>query len=232
MSDSGLTRELLLSGELPRLIAEQNPEIRVLSDAERRASLDAVLAGRREVGQGVWVFAYGSLIWNPLFHHVERRRAHVPGWRRSFCLKVKMGRGTPENPGLMLGLAADRPGGPGCTGVAFRIAEDQVEPELDLLWRREMVAAGYIPRWVALEDRAGARFAHAIAFTINPEGPSYCGDLPEAEVVERLATARGRLGSAAEYLLRTHAGLAELGIVDPFVERLAQKVDARLNPVA
>lgn len=232
MSEGGLTRELLLSGDLPRMIAESNPEMRVLSDEERAASLAAVLANRPGVGQGVWVFAYGSLIWNPLFHYVERRRAHVSGWRRSFCLKVKLGRGTPENPGLMLGLAADRPGGPGCTGVAFRIAESLLDAELDLLWRREMVAAGYIPRWVALQDDSGTCFGHAIAFTINPEGPSYCGDLPQDEVVERLATARGRLGSAAEYLLRTHAGLAELGIVDPFVEELAQKVDARLNPVA
>jgi cation transport protein ChaC len=230
--EGGLTRALLLSGDLPAMIAAAHPEVQVLSDAERLASLEAMLASRPEHGDGLWVFAYGSLIWNPLLHYTARRMARVLGWRRSFCLSTKAGRGTPENPGLMLGLALDPPGGPGCTGVVFRIAEEALAVELDILWRREMVASGYIPRWVALEDETGAPMGAAIAFTINPAGPSYCGDLPEGEVVERLATASGGLGTAAEYLFRTHQGLAEMGIIDPFVEGLAQKVDARLKHIA
>ena len=74
--------------------------------------------------------------------------------------------------------------GGGCTGVAFRIEEDLIAPELDLLWRREMVARGYIPRWVPLHSPAGALIGHGIAFTIDPEGPGYC-DLEEAVVVRR-----------------------------------------------
>jgi cation transport protein ChaC len=228
----GLTRELLLSGDLPAMIAATNPEMRVLSDTERNASLEAMLASRPERGEGLWVFAYGSLIWNPLIHFTDRRLAHVAGWRRSFCLSVKSGRGTPDAPGLMLGLAEDLPEGLGCSGVVFRIPEAAVALELDVLWRREMIAAGYTPRWLAIEDAEGARFGHAIAFTINCDGPGYCGDLPEAEVVARLATAQGRLGSAAEYLFRTHQGLAEMGVVDPFVARLAQLVDRRMKTIA
>lgn len=217
-----LTREFLLSGVLPGLMAQLNPGIKVLSDAERAASLGAMLDVRPEQGQGVWVFAYGSLIWNPMIEYGARRMARVPGWRRAFCLKVRSGRGSPENPGLMLGLM---PGG-ACTGVAFHIDEALVEQELDLIWRREMVAEGYIPRWVPLLDETGAAYAHGIAFTINPRGPSYCGDLPLDEQIERIATAAGGLGTAAEYLLRTRDGLREMGIEDAFVEDLSRHVEA------
>ena len=147
-----LTRERLLSGELAANIKRMQPDIHVLTDAERADSLAAILESRPadacpRDSADVLVFAYGSLIWNPAIHVAERIAAHVPGWRRSYCLQVKMGRGTPENPGLMLGLAA----GDGCTGVALRVAADQVAAELDILWRREMVASGDIPRWVSIE---------------------------------------------------------------------------------
>ncbi len=217
-----LTREFLLSGVLPGLMAKLNPGIKVLTDEQRQASLRALLDIRPERGRGVWVFAYGSLIWNPMIEYAARRMAVVPGWRRAFCLKVRSGRGSPDNPGLMLGLM---PGG-ACTGVAFLVAEELVEPELDLIWRREMVAEGYIPRWVPLLDEAGVAYGHGIAFTINPGGPSYCGDLPLDEQVQRLATAAGGLGSAAEYLLRTRDGLREMGIEDEFVEELSRLVEA------
>jgi cation transport protein ChaC len=229
MSQHLLNREFLLSGGLAEAIRKWSPEVRVLSDEERNASLHAMLAERPDsVGQGVWVFAYGSLIWNPMVEFVAREVAHTPDWHRSFCLATKGGRGTPDNPGLMLGL---REGG-GCTGVAFRIEERLVGAELDLLWRREMVARGYIPRWVPLHDRAGRVIGHGIAFTIDPEGPGYCGDLGEEVVVRRLATARGQMGTAAEYLYNTRDGLRELGIHCPFVERIAARVDAEMAAIA
>lgn len=219
-----LTRELLMTGELPALVARANPEARLLSTAERAASLRAVLGSRPERGDGVWVFAYGSLIWNPVIHITDRCIARVMGWQRSFCLSTKAGRGTPENPGIMLGL---RPGGD-CVGAVLRVAEAGLEHELDLLWRREMIADGYIPRWVTVEGASGQSLGHAIAFTINPAGSAYC-DLPEAEVVRRLVTARGGLGTAHEYLFRTRDGLGGLGISDPLLDRLAERVTAELN---
>ena len=231
MSQFYLNREFLLSGRLGEEIRRNNPDMKVLSDAERSASLHATLAARpapgpEEADQGVWVFAYGSLIWNPMVHYVDRRAAHTPDWHRAFCLAAKGGRGTPENPGLMLGL---RPGS-GCTGVAFRIAEDLVEPELELLWRREMVARGYIPRWVPLAAPDGRAMGHGIAFTSDPEGPSYC-EFDDPEVARRIATARGRMGTAAEYLYRTRDGLRELDIHCAFVERIATLVDAEMASI-
>ena len=99
--------------------------------------------------QDVWVFGYGSLMWNPAFHHVELRPARLHGWHRSFCLWNTFGRGSPEKPGLMLAL---QPGG-ACAGVALRIAADAVPSELGVLWNREMLTGAYLPRWVGSPAR-------------------------------------------------------------------------------
>ncbi len=219
-----LTREMLLDGGLADIIARRTPGIRVLTDAERRASLHATLAERAEHGDGIWLFAYGSLLWNPTIHVGERRLAEVRGWHRAFCLGTKAGRGTHENPGLLLGLRA----GGTCRGAVLRVAEEGLERELDVLWRREMVTAGYVPRWLEVRDASGAVFGHALAFTIGPECHGYEGDLSEPDMVRRLATAAGELGSSAEYLFRTWHGLRNLGIEDPLIERLVAQVHAML----
>ena len=221
----GLTRDYLLSGGLSDHIRRNNPETRVLTDAERRDSLDAMLATRSEHGDGVWVFAYGSLIWNPAMHITGQRIAVAHGWHRDFCLATKGGRGTPENPGMLLGL---RPGG-SCVGAVLRIEEAAVEQELDILWRREMVADGYIPQWVEITSLEGEALGHAIAFTINPIGPSYCGDLAREMLVQRIATARGPLGTAAEYLFNTRDGLRALGIKDPLLEQIGAEVESLIS---
>ncbi len=221
MERVGLTREYLLSGGLSEYIRRNNPDVHVLTDAERRASLDAILAGRGEHGSGVWVFAYGSLIWNPAMHIVGRQIAVADGWHRDFCLATKGGRGTPDNPGMLLGL---RPGG-SCVGAVLRLAEEAVEQELDILWRREMVADGYIPRWVKVASPDGTPLGHAIAFTINPVGPSYCGELARDVLVRRIATASGPLGTAADYLFNTRDGLRVMGIRDELLEGLGAEVE-------
>ena len=99
-----LTRDTILDGSLHAAVREVlGPDVPFMSDDERRAQIDDMLARAPAPGR-VWVFAFGSLIWNPAFHHVERRVARVHGWHRQFCLWVKAGRGTPEQPGLMLSL--------------------------------------------------------------------------------------------------------------------------------
>lgn len=220
-----ITREMLRENGLDHLFEQPIPGITVLTEAERAASLAGLLARRTERGGGAWVFGYGSLIWNPAIHFAERRFAHVHGWHRSFCLSALAGRGTPEAPGLLLGL--DRGGA--CAGAAFRIEEASLEEELSILWRREMVAGSYRPRWLRVRDERGAPYAHAIAFTIRREGSTYAGRLSEAEMVRRLATARGLLGTSAEYLLQTRDGLRSLGIADRRIERLARAVEAALQ---
>lgn len=224
----GLTREYLQSGGLGEFIRRANPDVRLLTDTERAESLAAVLADRPDGGEGVWVFAYGSLIWNPAMHIVERQLARADGWHRAFCLATKGGRGTADNPGMLLGLQQ----GGDCIGAVLRVAEDAMAQEFDILWRREMVADGYIPRWVSFETIGDSTTppisGHAIAFTINPVGSSFCGPLPEDELVRRIATARGELGTASDYLFNTRDGLRALGITDSLLERLGEQI-ARLQ---
>ena len=170
------------------------------------------------------------------YHHALGQFRHIDGWHRAFCLSVCAGRGSPDNPGLVLALDA----GGACTGVAYRIAEGILRDELDLLWRREMVSGAYTPHWVDLVDPcAGGCFGRGIAFTIDPCAEQYAGGLAEDEVVRRLATASGALGSAADYLFRTCEGLRAHGIPDPELEHLASAVtgeiayvDAGFNTIA
>lgn len=223
-----ITRDMLREGGIERLIGDGVPGLRVLTEAERAASLAGLMAARPAGGRGLWVFAYGSLIWNPAMHFAERRFARVHGWHRSFCLSTAAGRGTPEVPGLVLGL--DRGGA--CAGAAFRIEDEMAGEELAILWRREMLSGSYKPRWLAVRDDRGEAFGHAIAFTIRREGAWYAGGLDEDEVIRRLARATGPLGSSAEYLFHTRDGLRLLGIRDRRIERLAAEVEkARGEPV-
>jgi cation transport protein ChaC len=214
-----LSRELLSSGAFAALIAGDAPTQRLLSDGERQESLASMLAARPS--GDVWIFAYGSLIWNPVVHSVEQKPARIEGWRRSFCLTTVSGRGSPENPGLVLGLDE----GGTCEGVALRLAEETLTHELELLWRREMVAWAYVPRWIDLFDGTGARFGSGIAFTMDPLAGAYAGGLSEEATVQRLATAGGSIGTSADYLFRTRDGLRALGIRDELLEALARDVE-------
>ena len=215
-----LSRVFLQQGGIAALIAREAPTQRLLTDAERAQSLHDTLAARPD--GDAWVFGYGSLVWNPTIHSVERRVARVTGWHRAFCLSVQAGRGTSANPGLVLGLDC----GGECTGVAYRLDEALLHAELELLWRREMVSGSYVPCWLDAFDGDGNRFGSVLAFTMNTGCEQYAGHLSGQDVIQRLATATGALGSAADYLFRTCAGLRLCGIVDPELERLSADVSA------
>jgi cation transport protein ChaC len=215
-----LTRAFIEAGGIAALVAQEAPHLQCWSEAERAASLLCVMQARPP--GDVWLFGYGSLIWNPTIETTERRVARIEGWHRAFCLSTQAGRGSLDNPGLVLGL---EPGG-SCVGVALRIAEDSAAAELTLLWRREMLTGAYVPHWLDLLDEQGACFGTGLAFTVNPAGEHYAGDLPEAEVIRRLATAAGSLGSSADYLFRTCDGLRLCGVEDAELERLAAVVRA------
>jgi glutathione-specific gamma-glutamylcyclotransferase len=212
-----LTRETIRSGSIRRLVAALDPSLRLLSEAEVRASLAAMLAAP-EAPRAVWVFAYGSLMWNPAFHFVERRVGLVHGFHRRFCLWTHLGRGSPDAPGLMLAL---EPGG-SCRGVVYRIAADAVQSELEIIWLREMLARSYVPRWMPVRTREGT--VRAVAFTINRLDERYAGRLPEARVAATIAAASGNLGRCSEYLFNTVAHLEALGIHDRPLTRLRDRV--------
>jgi len=219
-----LTRADLECRRLQQMIAQSGLDIPVLSEIELQASIDKTLQ-RHPVGSDVWLFAYGSLIWNPAFRYVDRHIGTIYGWHRRFCVWAPLGRGTPENPGLVLGLER----GGSCRGVVYRIAAADLSSELLLLWRREMVVGSYIPRWVRVQD--GDRTVRAIAFTSNPQHPSYTGKLPLSTVVRHLATARGAIGSAADYLTQTVEGLHSEGIRDHHLFHLCQQISRIEDPL-
>lgn len=218
-SETPLTRETILAGQVSAMIRAADPSLHVLSEAELARSRAAALSDHG--GGDLWVFAYGSLIWNPAFHFAERRRGHLFGYHRRFCLRTHLGRGTPDNPGLMLALVA----GGSCTGVAYRIAAASVDQETRILWRREMVVGSYLPRWAVVEG-AGER-RRALTFVMNKTHRMYAGRLTHAEVVRTLASAQGFLGRGCDYLYETVAVLADYGIHDRALASIAHEVRAR-----
>jgi cation transport protein ChaC len=222
-----LTREDLENGRMRRLWSECTTGPRPLSDAELEASIAQVLAGASP-GTDIWVFAYGSLIWNPLFHFAERRRATLRGFHRRFCLWSTMGRGSPERPGLVLGLD----NGGACCGLAYRLPAAKALGELKLLWQREMVVGSYSPRWARVEtapgagDRACVEELRALAFVVNHRHPNYAGRLAFESVARALASAHGHLGTSADYLFHTVEALDAHGLRDAHLERLRERVRA------
>jgi len=190
-----------------------------LDDIQLSESLTATLAAKPK-GAGWWVFAYGSLLWNPLFPFAEARPVVLRGLHRRFCLYSLASRGTPDAPGLVLGL--DRGGA--CTGVAYRLPAPLAMDELHLLWRREMVVGSYRPKWVGVT--AGDRRIIALAFTVKHDHPQYTGKLPIDEQARVIANAAGAFGSSLDYLERTRVALVTHGIVDPYLEALAARVAA------
>ncbi len=204
-----------------RAIYEEVVADRALSEEQLSTSLSATLA-QKPKGAGWWVFAYGSLLWNPVFPVAEMRPATLRGLHRRFCLWSLASRGTPQAPGLVLGL--DRGGM--CRGVALRLPAPLALDELHLLWRREMVVGSYHPRWFNVTDREGKRL-HAIAFSVNRSHPQYAGKLSLEEQVEVLSTACGAFGSSSDYLERTRVALIAHGLNDPYLDMLATRIAQR-----
>jgi glutathione-specific gamma-glutamylcyclotransferase len=149
---------------------------------------------------------------------VERRIGRIRGYHRRFCLRADVGRGSPERPGLFLGL--DRGGQ--CSGVVYRIAAAHAPHELMLLWRREMITSAYVARWVRAETEEEP--VRAIAMVINHANSRYAGSWPEAETIKAIATAQGHLGRCSDYLFNTFDHLTEMGIRDRMLERLVAAV--------
>ena len=200
-------------------LAELGPA-HALSDVQLSESLTATLAAKPK-GAGWWVFAYGSLLWNPIFPVAEMRPGTLAGLHRRFCLWSLASRGTRDCPGLVLGL--DRGGA--CCGVVLRLPAMLALDELHLLWRREMVVGSYRPTWVKV--RTDGRDIVALTFVVRRDHPQYARGLSLEEQVGVLNKASGAFGSSLDYLERTRVALVAHGIVDPYLESLAARIAAR-----
>lgn len=196
------------------------------SPEQRSASLAATLAGRPDQGP-IWLFGYGSLIWNPAFEFEESTPATLTGWHRDFCLRLMAGRATAQYPGRMLALTT----GGETTGLAFRLLDNGLEDELALVWKREMITGCYLPTWcpVVLDD---GRQVNALVFIMDPKHPLYDDDSRAEKIAPLIATASGPLGSNAQYLFSLEQAMQERGIQDEGVAELARKVREHLTQPA
>ena len=199
--------------------------MRLLSEEEIAAHLDQTLSTQGGSDQGIWLFAYGSLLWKPACPTLESRPALVRGWHRSFCFRTARFRGTPERPGLMMAL--DRGGQ--CRGMVFRLPADEAEAVLHALFRRGSLVVKpptNEPRWMDARTVEGP--VRALGFAVNRGGRGSAGRLPPGEAADLVAGAAGHWGSCAEYLRETVAHLEELGIRDRNLWRLRALVAERV----
>lgn len=199
-----------------------------LPDADVERSRCEVLADVAAGQQDLWVFAYGSLMWNPGFHFDEVRRASLPGFARRFALSTSIGRGTPDCPGLVLTLqphhaSQNTRNAAVCEGLVFRIPAVWVDAESRMLWRREMITGAYCPTLMPLHTPQGP-LASALVLTANTGHRHYRGDLTMRQTADTIAQACGRMGSNRDYLDQLAAQCAVLGIDDPYVQQLATLV--------
>lgn len=173
--------------------------------------------------QSNWVFGYGSLIWNPEIDYEHAELARVHGYHRAFCIHSHEHRGTPELPGVVLGL--DRGGS--CVGMAFRLRPASKAQSLHHLHLREMHDEAYVPTQVALTLASGIRI-HALAYVANRLGPLY-QRMAETEVVRRLLASRGKRGPNIDYLFNTVASLHSHGVRDPMLQKLAGRLATQMQ---
>lgn len=154
----------------------------------------------------LWVFGYGSLMWSPDFRFAERRAAHLHGYHRSLCILSHSYRGTPRQPGLVMGLC---PGG-SCWGVAFRVESRHAGRAMGKLWLREMPNHVYEPRFVTV--RVGQRAVRAIAFVADRRHGQFAGHLSVLQTARMVAQGCGVRGRNLDYLAHTVAHMDELGV--------------------
>ena len=192
------------------------------SDQEREAMRAQTLAAHR--GNDLWIFGYGSLMWDPGFRFAEVRRAYVPDYSRRFILKdIYGGRGTVDAPGLMAAL--DR--GSGCDGLVFRVLREHVEEETEILWRREKVGPAYTATFV--EAVVAEEPVTALAFVADHDAELIDPNLTRDEQIHFLATGVGFFGPSIDYLKNIAKKFTALGIHDEEVTSLLCETEAYIG---
>ncbi|MCA0871317.1 gamma-glutamylcyclotransferase [Seohaeicola saemankumensis] len=189
---------------------------------DREANRQAVLAGRMD--RDLWVFAYGSLIWDPAVHVVEYRYGTLTGYSRRFCMLLEGGRASHDRPGLMAALDQ----GGHCDGVVFRIAAPLVDRETEFMWRREMFSGAYRPTFLQTATPQGP--VEALAFLMDRGNRRYAPHLSEDEAARMIARAEGGLGPNFDYLDSLVRHLDELGLEDDDIRQLHLSAQAHRNP--
>ena len=172
----------------------------------------------RDQSDEIWVFGYGSLMWRPGFRFLEHAPAMIYGVHRSLCIYSHVHRGTPEKPGLVMGLNR----GGACRGVAYRVAAEEWDGILGYLREREQATAVYLERWMPAHILAKPRRrVRAITYVADNTHHQFADDLPISKMVELVRQGHGQSGPNIDYVLNTIEHLEELGVHDPKLHALA-----------
>ena len=169
----------------------------------------------------MWVFGYGSLLWNPGFEVAQSVIGTLPDYARSFCMRSIHHRGTEEAPGLVLAL--DQQLGKGCEGVALEVTAGLEDQTLTYLRERELISSAYVEKELTVQLVDG-REVIAVVYVIDETHEQYCGDLALEEQAQIIARAIGGRGPNTEYLYNTAEHLMSVGLHDPALEWLATRV--------
>jgi glutathione-specific gamma-glutamylcyclotransferase len=169
----------------------------------------------------LWVFAYGSLIWDPCFSVAARHVGRATGWQRTFCMWSVRYRGTDADPGLVLAL--DRAPGAVCDGVAFRVQAGAEDAALTELRRRELISSAYLETVLPVVLDTGDT-VQCVAFVIDPSHVQYAGQISPEHQAQIIARATGMRGPNRDYLFSTADHLANLGLRDADMDALCARV--------
>lgn len=169
----------------------------------------------------LWVFGYGSLLWNPGFDVADQAIATLHGYARSFCMRSIHHRGTEANPGLVLAL--DEAPNALCQGIALAVAEGQEDQTLEYLRERELISSAYVEKNLNVTLISGQPVT-AVTYVIDADHVQYCGGLALEEQARIISRAHGGRGPNAEYLFNTTDHLTNIGLNDPDLDWLAARV--------
>ena len=213
-----LTKNNVSGGVLRKKIQSMQKHAFVLNDKELK-NLRRKIIPDKGIGKNIYIFAYGSLLWNPTFNYINQYHATIFGYHRKFCMKTKLGRGNAKNPGLMLGLDA----GGSCKGIVYKLERKNQIKEIDLLFKREMITGAYIPKLLKTTLLSGEKVT-SLSFTVDKNNKNYISNISLKQIANFIYHAHGFLGSCQEYLNFTISSLEELGIKDIKMKKISSLI--------
>lgn len=181
-------------------------------------------AGANPLGDGFWVFGYGSLMWRPGFPFEERSPALLPGRHRRLCVVSRHHRGDAEQPGLVMGLDL----GGSCRGVAYQVPAAVAAETLAYLDEREIAHYPVYRRAVRPIRLDDGRRVASVTYVIDRTEADYAGHLTVEQQVEIVAAAHGLSGSNRDYLVSTVRHIHALGLRDRRLEAVLHALGERL----
>jgi len=170
-----------------------------------------------------WIFGYGSLMWRPGFDFLASEPALVHGWHRRLCVYSYVHRGTPERPGLVLGL--DRGGS--CHGLAFLVAPERWDETISYLRAREQVTSVYLEKRQPIRLLSSGRRVEATTYVVDRAHHQYAGVLQDEDLLRHIVHGQGVSGHCVDYVMSTVAHLREMRLRDPTLERLAERLSSQ-----